>query len=82
MLDFLFPVDLVPLVRTFGWRRPRLREHPAKPKVVCSQNRIRSKSAWGHSDLPQKPMFSWSERYLGNQSRTRPAAGTSDTGPF
>jgi hypothetical protein len=35
---------------------------------VCSQNRIRSKSAWGHSDLPQKPRFSWSERYLGNQS--------------
>jgi hypothetical protein len=25
---------------------------------VCSQNRIRCKSVWGHGDLPQKPRFS------------------------
>src|SRR5260370_9530132 len=43
--------------------------------AVCSQNRIRSKSAWGHGDLPQKPRFSWSERYFGNQSRTRQRPG-------
>ena len=48
--------------------------------VVCSQNRIRSKLAWGHGDLPQKPRFSWSERYVGNQSRTgrRPGPQTQD----
>jgi hypothetical protein len=52
----------------------------ARPSGVRSQNRIRSKSAWGHGDLPQKPRFSWSERYLGNQSRTgrRPGPQTQD----
>ena len=28
-----FALDLVSLVRKFGWRRPLLRVHPAKPKV-------------------------------------------------
>jgi hypothetical protein len=27
------PSTWYPLVRKFGWRRPRLRVHPAKPKV-------------------------------------------------
>jgi putative transposase len=27
------------LVRTFGWRRPRLRVHPAKPKVSLRTTR-------------------------------------------
>lgn len=65
---------------TFGVRRttgitralstPRIR---GTLMAVCSQNRIRSKSGWGHGDLPQKPRFSWSERYLG--TRVEPAGG-------
>jgi hypothetical protein len=58
----------------------RRRDPFVRETLVCSQNRIRSKSAWGHGDLPQKPRFSWSERYLGSESRTgrRPGPQTQD----
>jgi hypothetical protein len=32
-------IEYKPLVRKFGWRRPRLRVHPAKPKVGLRTSR-------------------------------------------
>jgi putative transposase len=61
------------LVRTYGWRRPRLRVHPAKPKI--GRRTTRANEMW-HIDTTVIRLLDGSRAYLHAVDRRPPTTLT------